>query len=132
MNRLERPLMPNQMRLRGGGEKGILLGTPSWKPTVFIGCMIDGTDHKEPVVDIHGGVDLAIVVSVHRKAGTEGVSGDQFVTSAEWTMLVERLLGVETEFTVIDHFTKRSGQSMASASSSHSIGKNMAVLHNYR
>ena len=89
------------------GRMGINLGSPSWKPGVFIGCLLDGTDHKEALVDPDGGVDLAVIVSVHRSAGQEQISGEEFVAFAEWQNLVERLCQTETELTVIDHLRQK-------------------------
>lgn len=85
------------------GRKGISIGSDSWKPSVFLGVLIDGSDHKETLLDPNGSADLAIILSVHRKAKVEGLSGDEFVETAEWQQLVGRLLAEETEFTVIDH-----------------------------
>ena len=85
------------------GRKGISIGSDSWKPNVFLGVLIDCSDHKETVLDPNGSADLAIILSVHRKAKVEGLSGDEFIETVEWQQLVERLLTEETEFTVIDH-----------------------------
>ena len=65
-------------------------------PTVKFGATVQ-------LLDEDGGIDLALILSINRSGGEEGLSGDDFVLEEEWLELKTRLETNSRGFQFIDH-----------------------------
>lgn len=72
------------------GRIGVDLLSP-WKPSIFVGVMVDGRDHGVSPSDPALGADFVTVLSVARKAEPFGPDGDAYLSEPEFAALRARL-----------------------------------------
>lgn len=72
------------------GRIGVDLLSP-WKPSIFVGVMVEGRDHGVSPSDPALGADFVTVVSVARKADPFGPDGDEYMSEPEFAALRARL-----------------------------------------
>lgn len=76
---------------------------PTWRPGIFIGVMLDGSDHQEPVRSHPGlGPDFHLILSYHRDASEP--TTEELVTSGEYLALLRRLKADQEIWGVLDHY----------------------------
>jgi hypothetical protein len=92
------------------GRQGINVGSSTWKPGLFLGVLVYGKDHCVELLDPEGGADLAVILSVGRKAGEDGLKGDSFVRQPEWEALKARLRKDSGRFRFVDHLLEASSR----------------------
>jgi len=91
------PHTADQPHLRGQKTPGLADGRlgvdllSTWKPGLFVGVMVDPSDHRTRESEPSLGADFVVIVDVHRGSEREGVDGDQFIASPEFLQLTERL-----------------------------------------
>ena len=75
-----------------------------WRPGIFVGVMLDGTDHRVPEPSHPGlGPDFTIILSYSLKADADPPV-DEFVRSPEFTALRERLRRDPGKWEFVDHY----------------------------
>jgi hypothetical protein len=91
------------------GRLGLDLLAP-WRPGIFVGAMLDPTDHKCGVSTPGSGADFSLILSVSytRKNGAEELApyfkdNKDYRTQREFTDLVDRLADDSGDFHFYDH-----------------------------
>lgn len=77
-----------------------------WNPGIFLGALLDPTDHKVSTSNPELGPDLAVIVSYNQAEGIEP-SAAVFETSPEFTALRTRLAAESGRWHFEDHLTAR-------------------------
>lgn len=86
------------------GRLGVDL-VKGWKPSFFVGVMVDGGDHKVEPSEQTLGADFVLIVSISRKAGQVGMDGDTFMEQPEFHELRNRLRVDSGDWDFHDHLS---------------------------
>ena len=82
---------PTYQKLKWGRIGVAFPSVGPWRPGVFAGVLVDGTDHRVSWVQEEKGPDFVLLVSFHLDAGKP--SWDDYVMSPEFERLRKRLTG---------------------------------------
>jgi len=89
------------------GRFGVGLGAQSWLPGVFVGWLLDGTDHRLELLEPERGPDLAIILDIQRKPVPNArMVGDEIAATDEYGKLCSRLQQVAGGFRFEDHLSQ--------------------------
>jgi len=98
--------------LRGSRPPGFLWGrcglqlVQNWKPSLFVGVLVRGQDHKVEMSQPELGADFVVIISVDRKARKENINGDDFMATPEFTELRRRLGEDAGDWDFEDHLAR--------------------------
>jgi hypothetical protein len=62
-----------------------------WRPGLFVGALVNQTDHRCGFSQPELGADFSLIVGVNRKNVTPTMDGDEFMRQPEFRQLVQRL-----------------------------------------
>ena len=107
-DRLGWPGQARQPYIRGSkgirdGRQGVEL-LPGWRPALFVGVLLDGTDHGVRPSAPHKGPDFCLVLGFHREDGFP--PRDSYLGSREFQALRTRLAEDSGRWDYVDMFDK--------------------------
>ena len=78
----------------------------AWRPGVFVGALVNQTDHRCGFSQPDLGADFSLIVAVNRKDVTPTMDGDEFMRQPEFRQLVQRLRQESGGWNFHDHLAE--------------------------